>query len=714
MAVLLCRNDGKPAVPSLDQKKHPKIIIRNEPLISIASHRGKRVVNRSESQYASEEQTRDEAWRKAYERRNAQLSCGFHGTQHKPYHDVGKVTLDDKNLFVEGLGQSNVLEQVKVGEPERREQQPTLPAPEKLPLRAKTSSQFPTQLLSLQETLENVETKLVLIRKGRGLFQLLKEAEIEKQREIDLKVAQEAEAKLRDWKEGIVCQEPDIEKMSLPPLLDHASPDHLSLPAVPINAVSGEHSTCSITNGSKVETAALLPEEAGTIDVIPEHSNSNQSDDVTSWYYFLCVVLWVLEAMRMMSPRYMPLLHDFWRLSHPKPNEQVGKKIAERQEVLLSKWETIFNSQRQKSSQKQTAQLTVLPAKPTLHMDDAATHIGTSEEHKNACSIPKAQKRKSNIDIMRKQKKLTPAQLENLVAILDDELNYSKKQTRARLNTLMQEADEKMRVPTTDGASCDPVPVSLDVAEKMKMLSQADEERQMVVHEQLAAMERDRNKALQQRFTGLKITGNLWEDLSQMREGVHIESTSMARKKLLMNYSWYSDLYAMLPPNAKTDQYCCKLLGDLRRVSEYMFSVGPRKMSRRKMIQVLSTLRPWELQSPAVHSAVEFLITKMTLEVWNDFPEFPEAATNWNHPPPTVIERYYTKYFYSSRGTDGVSEDQCVLFHSNKVCVVCIAPNHELLREPEVAIKEIDFQMGKHDRSKSQVSGKRKNKGDRS
>ena len=67
----------------------------------------------------------------------------------------------------------------------------------------------------------------------------------------------------------------------------------------------------------------------------------------------------------------------------------------------------------------------------------------------------------------------------------------------------------------------------------------------------------------------------------------------------------YSDLYAMLPPNVKTDQYCCKLLGDLRRVSEYMFSVGPAKMSRRKMIKVLGTLRPWELQAPAVSSAVE-------------------------------------------------------------------------------------------------------------
>lgn len=74
--------------------------------------------------------------------------------------------------------------------------------------------------------------------------------------------------------------------------------------------------------------------------------------------------------------------------------------------------------------------------------------------------------------------------------MVDEELNYSKKQTRARLNTLMQEADEKMRVPSKDGSSCDPVPVSLDVTEKVKLLTQADDERQMVVHEQLAAMER--------------------------------------------------------------------------------------------------------------------------------------------------------------------------------------------------------------------------------
>ena len=65
---------------------------------------------------------------------------------------------------------------------------------------------------------------------------------------------------------------------------------------------------------------------------------------------------------------------------------------------------------------------------------------------------------------------------------------------------------------------------------------------QLTLNKIIYAIHRDSKKALQQRFTGLKITGNLWEDLYQMRDGVHIESTSMARKKLLMNYSWYGSL----------------------------------------------------------------------------------------------------------------------------------------------------------------------------
>ena len=58
---------------------------------------------------------------------------------------------------------------------------------------------------------------------------------------------------------------------------------------------------------------------------------------------------------------------------------------------------------------------------------------------------------------------------------------------------------------------------------------------------------RDRSKALHQRFSSLRVSGNLWHDLFVMREGVQIETTSMARRKLLMNYEWSVYSYKTLP-----------------------------------------------------------------------------------------------------------------------------------------------------------------------
>ena len=50
---------------------------------------------------------------------------------------------------------------------------------------------------------------------------------------------------------------------------------------------------------------------------------------------------------------------------------------------------------------------------------------------------------------------------------------------------------------------------------------------------------RDRHDALEQRFSSLQISGNMWKDIGNMRKGVEIESTTMAHNKLMMNYDWY-------------------------------------------------------------------------------------------------------------------------------------------------------------------------------
>ena len=44
----------------------------------------------------------------------------------------------------------------------------------------------------------------------------------------------------------------------------------------------------------------------------------------------------------------------------------------------------------------------------------------------------------------------------------------------------------------------------------------------------------------------------------------------------------------------------------------------------------------------------------------------------------------------------------------SRICVVCLAPSHRLLTEPGVEIMSVDYQIGKVDRTRIEVSGKRK------
>lgn len=53
-------------------------------------------------------------------------------------------------------------------------------SPYRVRMRAKTPSQFPTELASLDEKLEDMDERLELVRKGKGLFKLMQDREMEK------------------------------------------------------------------------------------------------------------------------------------------------------------------------------------------------------------------------------------------------------------------------------------------------------------------------------------------------------------------------------------------------------------------------------------------------------------------------------------------------------------------------------------------------------
>uniref|UniRef100_T1JEP8 Protein Abitram n=1 Tax=Strigamia maritima TaxID=126957 RepID=T1JEP8_STRMM len=76
----------------------------------------------------------------------------------------------------------------------------------------------------------------------------------------------------------------------------------------------------------------------------------------------------------------------------------------------------------------------------------------------------------------------------------------------------------------------------------------------------------------------------------------------------------------------------------------------------------------------------------------------------------TVGERYYTpSYKTDIKGKE--NHDQCLLFHSNRICVICIAPTHPLIAENK-SIEKVNFQVTeKVNRLENKVSGKSKKGG---
>jgi hypothetical protein len=226
---------------------------------------------------------------------------------------------------------------------------------------------------------------------------------------------------------------------------------------------------------------------------------------------------------------------------------------------------------------------------------------------------------------MRQQKRLTAAQMEALVKSVDEELNFSKKAAKARVQSLQE-------------AVCGPSPSSpsallslprrqLAVERVRERFTETEVTKTMTVHHQLLAMQRDRSKALEQRLAHLDARSSLRRDLSVMRQGVKIESTAMARNKLLVNFNWFQDLLERIPDEVRGDRYCSRLLSLLAGHAHHSAQVGPNEWSKKKLIGILSTLRPWELRCPETAAAVKFLTEQVIYILPEDFEKWLDYHT---------------------------------------------------------------------------------------
>ena len=75
-------------------------------------------------------------------------------------------------------------------------------------------------------------------------------------------------------------------------------------------------------------------------------------------------------------------------------------------------------------------------------------------------------------------------------------------------------------------------------------------------------------------------------------------------------------------------------------------------------------------------------------------------------PHTSVVDRYFTKRYLTDINRKQ-GEDQCILMHSNRICIIT-APSHPILKDGK-SVTKVDFKVNPNmDRLANKVSGKAK------
>lgn len=77
-----------------------------------------------------------------------------------------------------------------------------------------------------------------------------------------------------------------------------------------------------------------------------------------------------------------------------------------------------------------------------------------------------------------------------------------------------------------------------------------------------------------------------------------------------------------------------------------------------------------------------------------------------NTPFPSVVDRYFSRYYFKKTSENGDNEDHLVLFHTNGICLVSLASSHVAFKKEIISI---NYDIGNFDRQQqNQVKGKHK------
>ncbi|XP_066835021.1 coiled-coil domain-containing protein 60 isoform X2 [Anser cygnoides] len=572
-------------------------------LPGVAQKEGK-VLARSRRIYRSSEPSRKQVFWENYHRRQEQFMQGHFTPVGEPYWEIGEILYTDpKKLTLCSLGQltqepakkdvrERPCKEVAKVPTNKYSFNPKSDPPESVK-RLASFRETGKELRTLSKALAQSRHHVNAVKKGGAYFHILHQESLERKN-----ILNEQQAQGTRWG------------------TDFQPPTYFSDP----EESEEEISICSLTEGNHLKKSGKKKKKMTLRSFTPAYTSVliPRPPEAKSEHLFrqLCAIHWLLEALTLESNSSMHSILTCWNPMDPGGCKKTVKEMEE-EKLVAFMWELFVTNTKkymQKARHCPLSRKTNKISTPVIsQLSSQSSHGQTPHSSVNSlvlCSEDNVNMNGGLSDVMsesvqtKEQHHLFPS-LQKLIQIPHG--NVSKDVPE------QEDMVEKTRLQSCHISSFIKRKSNLRADTRQKF-AEIREEAACCLHDTLESLERSQEERCSQKYQALKRLKYFKKDMERLRQ----LDMRAEREHVEDEIKWFPVLLARLPESVKNDHYVKKILKKLEK-----FGLTPDlKIHHDTFLKALTNLQVWELCSPEIAAAVEFVRESIVQMPEEDFSEW--------------------------------------------------------------------------------------------
>ncbi|XP_043571835.1 coiled-coil domain-containing protein 60-like isoform X3 [Chiloscyllium plagiosum] len=596
-------------MPTNSKVLEPRSFVMIKPL-PFPPTKGLKVKARSLTVYSPSEPSRQQVFHENYSRRQDQLSRqGYRSVSWKPYQAIGQpLHLEPRQLILHSLGQldQTVNEEPNSTAKENPEEAKCISPPKT----SKENKMFTAKLLYLKYKEKDLKTirkdlshtrQLVnTAKRGQGFFKRLKREEEEKQNVLLMEQKKLMEKRSKEWQPPKYSSDEESEEEQ-----------HEVKGIFVTEPIFSPRSNALKVNPRRASSKRKIRDAR---PYTPVHcslvSTRLTEKDMEPLFRQLCALTWLLETVTVEPPSTMGTVTTCWSARDPGGMKNTPRKIN-KDKSIETRWEQFVTQPKFKKLSPRILRRTSLrPRRTSLatvsHASDATPILGSASSVITASDDLGAG---------------TPAPILESVSEAEDNdstasssIIQSKQEQEGEepvsdylqklLDTVYQSISKELHGEDANPGNREESPTAARSNEKRNVTTNSGTEQWTDLNKPQERPKRKRWETSKCKFRALDSVVSFYTFNEDIQRSLQ---ESKGDKVQTNTETWYSSLLHRIPETVKANQKIDQILKRLRRFGERQsFRVRPHQF-----LKVLNGLRTWELCSPDISAAIEFMRDKV-------------------------------------------------------------------------------------------------------